>query len=283
MSELGIHCLALASDWKPEYAAKFSERLASHDMDMVELPLFNPAELDTKATRTELERHNLRAHFSLVLPGTLDVLNRTDEAADFLKMALSTADKSGGKIVTGVTYSKIGGMTPEKPQQRELDAICRMYDKVSKTAQSLGMRIGIEAINRYETKLINTAAQAREIIERVGSASLLIHLDTYHMNIEEKNCKKGFADAGEMLGYVHLSESNRGVPGQGTVDWIDVFEGLKEVGYTGPMALESFVYMVEELAGGLAIWRPVAENPDDVIDVGVPFMKEKAKESGYQI
>ena len=80
------------------------------------------------------------------------------------------------------------------------------------------MRLGIEPCNRYETHLLNTAKQSAELIERVGAENVFVHLDTYHMNIEEVSMAQGFADAGEHLGYVHLSESNRGVPGRGTLD-----------------------------------------------------------------
>lgn len=91
---------------------------------------------------------------------------------------------------------------------------------------------------------------------------------------------QGFADAGEHLGYVHLSESNRGVPGRGTLDWKGTFEGLKEVGYDGTMTLESFVHLAPEIASGLAVWRPVAERPADVIEVGLPFIAENARDAG---
>lgn len=271
----------LSSDWQPGYADRYAARLGQHDIDLVELPLFKPEELDWQNTRAALEKNDLRAHFSMVLPSFLDLVARNDEAADFMKMALGNADRAGGKVVTGVTYATVGGMTPAMPRQKDTDAVCRYYDKVAATAKSLGMTVGIEAVNRYETKLVNTARQARQIIERVGSDALMVHLDTYHMNIEEEGYRQGIAEAGDLLGYVHLSESNRGVPGLGTVDWQACFEGLRDIGFAGPLVLESFVCMVEEFAGGLCVWRPVAENPDDVIDRGVPFIREQAKKAGY--
>lgn len=281
MDELGIHGLALSEDWKPERAAEYRDRLGPHEIDLVEIPLLDPDGFDGKGTRVALEQAGLRAHFSLVLPGFLDLAGRPDEAVDFMKLVLDSADTAGSKVVTGVTYSKIGGMTPEQPQARELDAVCRFLDRAGSHAKSKGMRLGVEAVNRYETKLINTARQAREVIERTGSDGLMVHLDTYHMNIEEEGFAAAFEEAGDLLGYVHLSESNRGVPGKGTVDWVSCFKGLAAIGYSGPVVLESFVCMVEELAGGLCIWRPVAESPGDVIDVGVPFIRGAARDAGY--
>ena len=100
------------------------------------------------------------------------------------------------------------------------------------------------------------------------------------MNIEEPGMRQGFADAGRHLGYLHLSESNRGVPGRGTIDWADVFEGLAAMGYDGIMTLESFVFLAPEIASGLAVWRPVAERPEDVIEDGLPYLIEKAAAAG---
>ena len=103
------------------------------------------------------------------------------------------------------------------------------------------------------------------------------------MNIEEVSMVAAFADAGEHLGYVHLSESNRGVPSRGTMDWTGTFEGLKEVAYGGIMTLESFVYLAPEIAAGLAVWRPVAKHAEDVIRVGLPFLAEKARSAGLEL
>lgn len=281
MNEFGVHGLALSADWKPSRAAEYRDRLGPHEIDLVEIPLLKPDALDPKEARVALEQAGLRAHFSLVLPAFLDLVERPGEAVDFMRLILDTADTAGSKVVTGVTYSKIGGMTPEQPSGRELDAVCRFLDRAGAHAKSKGMRLGVEAVNRYETKLINTARQARDVIERTGSDGLMVHLDTYHMNIEEDGFASAFEEAGELLGYVHLSESNRGVPGKGTVDWVSCFKEMAAIGYEGPIVLESFVCMVEELAGGLCIWRPVADNPDDVIDAGIPFIKDAASEAGY--
>lgn len=101
--------------------------------------------------------------------------------------------------------------------------------------------------------------------------------------IHDRACTAGFADAGADLGYVHLSESNRGVPGRGTLDWDEVFTSLAEIGYSGSMTLESFVYLAPEIATGLSVWWPVAERPKDVIDVGLPFVAERAAAAGLKL
>ena len=128
--------------------------------------------------------------------------------------------------------------------------------------------------------IMNTASHAVAFIERVGADNLFIHLDTYHMNIEETGYADGFLSAGQHLGYVHLSEANRGTPGQGTIDWMAVFGGLREVGFTGTATLESMNYTAPEIASGLAIWRPVAADKSDVVSKGIPFLTSQARLAG---
>ena len=110
-----------------------------------------------------------------------------------------------------------------------------------------------------------------------------MHPDSYHMNIEEVDMARGIADAGAHLGYVHASEANRGVPGRGTLDWAGLCRGLAEAEFEGPVVLESFVHLDPDLAAGLAVWRPVAERPEEVIDVGLPFLREHAASAGLSL
>jgi D-psicose/D-tagatose/L-ribulose 3-epimerase len=130
---------------------------------------------------------------------------------------------------------------------------------------------------------MNTGRNGAWFVEQAGADNVFVHLDPYHMNIEEVSMTEGFADAGRHLAYVHLSESNRGVPGRGTVDWADVFGGLKAVSFSGAMTVESFVHIAPELAGGLAVWRPAAERAEDVIDIGIPFLINQARKAGLPL
>ena len=189
----------------------------------------------------------------------------------------------GAGALSGVTYGTIGKTTGALVTKAEFDARAAAIDRAAKSAKDLNMRLGIEPCNRYETHLLNTAQQLVALIERIGADNIFVHLDTYHMNIREDIMAKGFADAGEHLGYVHLSESNRGVPGWGTLDWAGSFAGLKSVGYNGALRLESFVYLAPEIATGLAVWRPVADRPADVIEVGLPFIADQARRAGVSL
>ena len=283
MLRFGLHTLALTPLWDPDEAESLLPPVRAQGVSILEIPLLDPTRFDSAGTRAVAERHDMRVVCSLGLPDHLDVLKNPDDVIDFLSIVLQAADSAGAGAVSGVTYGTIGKTSGSPVTGAETDAVCRVVSKVADQARKLGMRLGIEPCNRYETHLLNTAAQAVGIVERTGAGNVFIHLDTYHMNIEEVGIDRGFADAGEHLGYVHLSESNRGVPGRGNLDWETTFRGLKQVGYNGPLTLESFVHLAPEIASGLAIWRPVTDRPADVIEVGLPFLRRHADAAGLVV
>jgi D-psicose/D-tagatose/L-ribulose 3-epimerase len=117
--------------------------------------------------------------------------------------------------------------------------------------------IGIEAVNRYESNLVNTAEQALELVDEIGAGNVVVHLDSYHMAIEERNLAEPVRLAASRLGYVHIGESNRGYLGEGTIRFAELFVALAEIGYEGPVTFESFSTAVisERFATALAVWR----------------------------
>ena len=157
------------------------------------------------------------------------------------------------------------------------------FVRMREGAKARAGELGVEPCNRCETHLVNTVADAVEIIERVAADNVFVHPDSYHMNIEEVSMARGIADTGGHPGYVHASEANRGVPGRGCLDRVGLCQGLAKAEFEGPVVLESFVHLDPDAAAGLAVWRPVAERPEEVIDVGLPFLREHAAAAGLPL
>ncbi len=128
---------------------------------------------------------------------------------------------------------------------------------VAARAADYGIRFGIEACNRYEPTS-STPRRRRVVHGRLGAPNATAHLDTYHMNIEEKGIGHGLRVAGDRCNYLHISESDRGVPGTGTIDWNDVFRALAETDFKGDLVIESFVTLPPDIAAALCVWRSVA-------------------------
>ena len=195
-------------------------------------------------------------------------------------MALDKSHAIGAKAMSGVLYGAIGQRTGVAPTEAEKDATARVVQEAAAYAESLGMDYGLEAVNRYENHILNTAEQAVEMVERVGASNVFVHLDTYHMNIEEKGIANGILRAREHLKYIHLSASDRGTPGADTVAWDEVFAALAAIGFKGGMAMESFITVPPQIASALSVWRPVAPAREEVLGQGLPFLRNKAKQYG---
>jgi D-psicose/D-tagatose/L-ribulose 3-epimerase len=280
MKGFGIHTSLWTMEWTPQAAERTVAEAKKYPLDFIEIALLDPSMVDAAHSRKLLEDAELSAVCSLGLPEEAWASIRPDRAIEFLKIAVDKTADIGALALSGVTYGGIGQRTGFPPTTREKDNIARVLEATAKHARSRGIQLGIEPVNRYENHIINTGWQAVEMIEKVGSDNIFIHLDTYHMNIEEKGVANGILDARQYLKYIHLSESDRGVPGAGTCDWNEIFATLSAIGFRGGLGMESFIDMPPQVAYGLSIWRPVADSAEQVMTQGLPFLRNKAIQYG---
>jgi len=266
--------------WDAAGAERAIAAAVDYKLDFIEIALASPASVDATHSRKQLERAGMPAVCSLGLPEGLRASSNPEGALGFLRLALDQCAAIGALALTGVTYGGIGERTGQPPTEGERDNIARVLTDAAAHARRLGVALGIEPVNRYENHILNTGKHAVEMIERVGADNIFVHLDTYHMNIEERGLALGILDAAAHLRYIHLSESDRGTPGSGNVRWDEIFGALKAVDFKGGLAMESFIDMPPELAYGLAVWRPVAESRDVVMGEGLPFLRNKARQYG---
>lgn len=276
----GMHSSLWTAAWTREAAERVVPEAARHGLDVIEVALLEPDAVDVKHSRALFEKHGVAPTCSLGLPFEVCAPLHPDEATGFLLNALEVAHGLGSSTLSGVTFSTLGYTTGVPPTEGEYANITRALAPVARRAAALDMTLGLEPCNRYETHLLNTAAQAVALIERIGEPGLMIHLDTYHMNIEEKGFRAGIVKAGPLLQYIHLSESDRGVPGTGTVDFPATLAALKEIGFQGDLVGEAFINMPPALAKALSVWRPVAKSAEEVLDPGMTYLKRLAVEHG---
>ena len=280
MQGFGVHTSMWTMSWDKEGCEHAVAKAQSYNMDFLEIALLDPPSVDAEHSRKTLEAAGMRAVCSLGLPEAVWASRNPDGAITFLKMALDKTAAIGAEALSGVVYGGIGERTGVPPTDAELDNVTRTLSAAAAHAKSLGLLFGIEPVNRYETHLLNTGWQAVEMIKRIGAENMFVHLDTYHMNIEEKGAAQAILDAQEYLRYIHLSESDRGTPGMGTVDWGEIFVALRAINFSGGLAMESFVNMPPEIAFGLSVWRPVASGEAEVMEKGLPFLRNKAEQYG---
>lgn len=269
MNEVGVHALVWVEGWSEPEADRALEQTKRAGYDFVEIPLLDPAAVDGALTARLLAEYELGATCSLGLSFDADVSSEHEEVRgrgeELLRAAVRTTAELGSDFVGGVVYSAMGKyLSPSTPRGRA-NAV-ETLARVAGYAAEAGVTIGIEPVNRYESNLLNTGEEARAFIDEVGAANLVVHLDSYHMNIEERDLASPVRLCSDVLGYVHIGESHRGYLGTGSVDFPALFAALAEVGYEGRLAFESFssVVVSERFQTALGLWRDPWSDSFDV-------------------
>lgn len=255
-------------------------RAAAMGFDVFTMPVEEPELIDVAAMKAALAEHPLRLHVSGAYGPTRDLTHEEprvrQQSLDYIRDTLKICEQLGVKLLVGPAYSAVGKRRKIPSAQREAEWALAVagLQQAGRMAADHGVTLAIEPLNRFETDLVNTAAQVKRLIADVGLDSVRIHLDTFHMNIEEQNVYDAIVLAGDDLVYVDASESDRGTPGKGQVHWEEVARGLRDIHYRGDCVIESFTPDCVAIADAAAIWRPLAPSQDLLASDGVKFLKE---------
>jgi D-psicose/D-tagatose/L-ribulose 3-epimerase len=257
---VGVHALVWVGDTSPASVETAVRNTAEAGFDLLELSLHDAVNLDTAQARAALESAGLSVACSRGLAFTADV-SSDDPAvvrrgAELLGESLRITHELGGTHLTGALYSALGKYPRPLTSAGRRNVVAVLHDLAAEAA-TLGMTLGLEICNRYETNVVNTAHDALVLADDIDADNVTIHLDTYHMNIEEDDFVGPVREVGERLGYVHIGENHRGYLGSGHLDFDRFFDALAEIDYHGPITFESFSSAVVSpgLSNDLAIWR----------------------------
>lgn len=278
MCKFGIHALVWVSEWTDESIRYAVSRSAEVGYDLIEAVIFDPKEARPEQTALALDFAGIGCVTGMALNPGADISSSDPDVAkrgeQFIAAAISATRDMGSKLLGGVTHSAMHRYPgPAHPLVRE--QVVEIYGRLAQRAQAAGIRLGLEAVNRYESNVVNTLADAARIIDAVGSEALFIHMDTYHMNIEEHDAAGAITRHKQQLGHVHIGESHRGYLGSGSVDFPAFFRALAEIGYDGPIVFEAFSPAVlnHEVANALAAWRSHWHDSGDLARRSLEFMK----------
>ncbi len=255
------------------------QKAKSFGFDYFELPLEAPEHV-TPAKAAEAVK---AANIGVVVCGAFGPGRdlSSNEASDrngsleYIRAALKLCEAMGSKLLAGPMYSSVGKrrQIPDKQRKQEWDRAVKGVQKAGKMAADHGVTLGVEPINRFEIDLINTSEQLMRFLKEVGLKNVGAHLDTFHVNIEEKSFGDAIRRAGKNLVHMHVCENDRGAPGTGLIDWNEVGSALKEVGYKGIASIESFTPECKTIAAAAAIWRPLARSQDELASEGLKFLR----------
>ncbi len=251
--------------------------------DGVEIAVENPADIDAAFVRAQLDRHGLVCtSICGCFPASRDLRGtKTQQRASmtYLEKLVDMADILGTDIVMGPVYSAVGRAeaVPAPEYKRQWQTVRGHLKTICAYAEARKKIICLEPLNRFETDFINTVEQGMQMISEVNSPALKLLLDTFHMNIEEKNPAEAIRRAGKCVGHFHASASDRGTPGNDNVDWRGVAQALRDLKYDGAVVIESFTQDVKVIARAAAIWRKIEPRRDDIASEGLKFLKKTLK------
>lgn len=280
MPKYGAHAFLWIDEWTIEKGNQAIAAAGEHGFDFLEIPLLRPRDFDAAAHKEPLADAGIEATASLVLPEDAHMPEQPQRAKEFLITALDKLAAVGGTYLCGCVAFSLGTFTGEPPTDAERQTVIDTLGEVAEEAEKRGITLGFEVVNRYESYMYNALADGRAAIKAIGADNLELHADTYHMNIEEEGFYKPLVECADVLGYIHMSESHRGLLGSGTVNWDEVFRGLADAKYTGALVLESFAAISPDLRAATKLWRPPNQGSDVLAGEGLKYLRAGADRVG---
>lgn len=270
----GAHAFVWIGDWTTENGNHAITEAAKTGFDFIEIPLLEPENFDALSHKKVLDEVGMSSTCSLVLPKEKHMPHEPEKAIAFLTTVLDEMEKLECDYLGGCIAYSLGTLTGGPPTKQEKEVVIDTLGRFAEDAKSRGINLSLEACNRYETYMYNSLEDTRETILAIGADNLSLHADTYHMNIEEEGFYKAIVATADVLDYIHMSESHRGLVGSGTVNWDEVWRGLKDANFTGKLVLESFASINPALAAATCLWRPPNEGPEVLATKGYEFLKD---------
>jgi D-psicose/D-tagatose/L-ribulose 3-epimerase len=266
---IGVHALVWVGDTGPASVQAAIEQTVRAGYDLLEFSLHDAVSIDRAKTRELLTANGIAAACSRGLAKDADISSEDPQVvargAALLRESLEVTRDIGATVLTGALYSAFGKATQQLTARGRANIVGVLRDLAAE-ADPMGVTLGLEICNRYETNVVNTARDCLRLADDIGADNVVVHLDTYHMNIEEDDFATPVRECGDRLGYVHIGESHRGYLGSGNIDFDAFFGALAEIGYRGPVTFESFssAVVAPGLSNDLAIWRNLWDDGEDL-------------------
>lgn len=267
---LGVNTWVWASPLTDELLVEIAEKAALMGFGALEVPVENPGDWDPHRAKDVLREYGLEPYVvGAMAPGRNLVAAPTSEVEltqNYLAHCIDVAKILGARVVAGPFYAQTG-RTWRMSEGNRSDLYKQLRSALTPVvakAESSGIRLAIEPLNRYETSLINTTRQAIDALEPLLGEGLGLALDSYHLNIEEKHISAAISLAGEHVAHVQVCGNDRGAVGDDHIEWPQFLDALDAINYLGPLNLESFTADNDAIATAASIWRPLASSQDEL-------------------
>jgi D-psicose/D-tagatose/L-ribulose 3-epimerase len=279
MAQIGVNAWVWTSPITTEELGRLAPMIAGMGFDLVEVPIESTTDLDYRKG-AEIARSNKLAVSVCAAMGPDRDLIHPDESIrkngmDYVRHCIDAAQTLGAANLVGPLYSAVGRTWQQTADERrrDLDLLVAQLRELATYAGERGVTLCVEPLNRFETSFLNLASQAIEVVDRVDHKACGLLLDTFHMNIEERSIGDAIRAAGPRMRHLHTCENDRGAPGSGHVPWDEVAKACRDIGYRGPMVIESFTSKVKSIARAAAIWRNFAPSQDALATEGLSYLR----------
>lgn len=276
---IGLNTFLYASPFTTE-SVKLFPRIKKWGFETVEIPVESPEHIDPVAVKAAADQAGLVIGTICACMGPGRDFRGTDEeqatAMTYCKALVDQSAQMGHPHIIGPIYSVVGKADAVEPAQQDVEfgLVVKNLKELAAYAASKGVTLCIEPLNRFETDFLNTCDKGLKLLKAVGAKNVKLHLDTFHMNIEEKNQHDAIVKAGKHLGHFHACGSDRGTPGNDHIDWKPIVAALKKIKYNGDVVIESFTTDVKVIARAAAIWRKIEPKRDDIAVKGLANLRK---------
>lgn len=275
---LGVNTWVWASPLGDASLESIARRVAAMGFAAIELPVESRGDWDPARARDVLQEVGLAPYVVGAMGVGRDLVAAAPEAITttqrYLSHCVDVAATLGATVVAGPFYAQTGRTWRMSASDR-LAVVSHLRESLKPVidhAAESGIAIAIEPLNRYETSLINTVEQALDALGPLLGPALGLALDSYHLNIEEKDIGRAIRTAGRHIAHVQVCGNDRGAVGDDHIDWPAFLDALDEAGYTGPLNLESFTGDNETIATAASVWRPLAESQDALAERSLAYL-----------
>lgn len=270
MNKVGILYGYWSQDWEVDYNPylKKVKDLGFDTLEINTLYLMNMSDEDLKRFRANADEVGVDVLAVIGVPFEYDVASPDStvrkNGIEYIKKLITLCAKIQIPCASGVLYAAWLAKLEDHGVSKSVcwkNSVTSMKE-ICKVAEDLDVRLNLEVVNRYETYLINTCKEALEYVNEVDSPQAYVHLDTYHMNIEEDSMTGAILQAGSKLGHFHIGENNRRPPGTGEMPWKALFNALKEINYPYHIVMEPFVQPGGTVGRDISVYRELMPGID---------------------
>jgi len=272
--------------WTEEFTTKdlhLIDKAKKLGFDVIDINISHPERFPVKQIKKKIKDAGIEAVTTFGLSDDANVISPAKatrkKGVEIIKHVIDINNEIGSPILGGVFYATWGYLTGKPPTKTEWKwSVECMREAALYAEKNSPLILGLEVLNRFESHFINTADDAVRYCKEVGIGNVKVHLDTFHMIREETSFKEAVEVCGKKyLGYMHVCENNRGIPGSGLVPWKELFIALRKIKYTGPLTIESFDPNFIELNRLCCIWRKFADTGEELAIEGLKNLKRIEK------